>query len=84
MNIFLFFYIFLYFKKLTTRINYFLLISNFNEEIMYKITQINIVKRTISLLFIYYFLFLQHNVLIQKFSFIIMYFNFLDILIVIM
>jgi hypothetical protein len=51
---------------------------------MYKITQINIVKRTISLLFIYYFLFLQHNVLIQKFSLIIMYFNFLDILIVIM
>ena len=28
----------------------FLLIFNFSEEIMYKITQINIVKKTISLL----------------------------------
>ena len=51
-NIFIFFF---YFRILTTHIPkihliIFLLISNFSKEIMYKITQINIVKRTISLL----------------------------------
>jgi hypothetical protein len=46
-----------------------LLISNFSEEIIYKIAQIKKFKRTINLLHIQYFLFLQHSVSIKKFKF---------------
>jgi asparagine N-glycosylation enzyme membrane subunit Stt3 len=64
---------FFYFGTLTIHILkihsiFFLLISNFSEEIIYKIAQIKIVKRTISLLHIQYIFFLRHNVSIQKFK----------------
>jgi hypothetical protein len=45
-----------------------LLISNFSEEIIYKIAQIKKFKRTINFLHIQYFLFLQHSVSIKKFK----------------
>jgi hypothetical protein len=71
--IFIFIYIyFFYFRTLTTCIpkihSLFLLISNFSEEIIYKIVQIKIVKKKVGLLHIQYFLFLQYNVSIQKFK----------------
>ena len=72
MYLYLFYISFFYFGTLITRIpkihSFFLLISNSSEEISYKIAQIKIVKRTINLLHIQYFLFLQHNVSIQKFK----------------
>jgi hypothetical protein len=69
---YLFYIFFFYFGILTTCIpkihSIFFFISNVSEEIIYKITQIKIVKRTISLLHVQYFLFLQYNVSIQKFK----------------